>query len=276
MPEEIDQIQSLLQKLTEKLIAISPQLIAATIILVIGIFFGSSISKLILRLCAKRNIDITISRFFASSIKVLIVFLFLFIAIKKIGVDITPFIALLGAGALGLSLAIQGPVSNYGAGIAIILTRPFKVDDTLTIHGRTGIVSLISLGYTRLLTEDGEEVTIPNKKILGEILTNSFTNLVVEGVVGIDYSADPEKAIDCVSEALSKVENIDKEIAPQIGIQEFGDSSINIGYRYWVKTHNYYSIQYAANLEVFKALKRANITIPFPQRDVHLIAQKEG
>lgn len=276
MPEELDQIQSLLQKLTEKLIAISPQLIAATIIMVIGIFFGSSISRLILRLCTKRKIDITISRFFASSVKILVVFLFLFIAIKKIGVDITPFIALLGAGALGLSLAIQGPVSNYGAGIAIILTRPFKVDDTLRLHGRTGIVSLISLGYTRLITEDGEEVTIPNKKILGEILTNSFSNLVVEGMVGIDYNADPEKAIETVREALSRVENIDRDNAPQIGIQAFGDSSINIGYRYWVRTHNYYSIQYAANLEVFKALKKANITIPFPQRDVHLIPQSNG
>lgn len=276
MPEELDQIQSLLQKLTEKLIAISPQLIAATVIMVIGIFFGSSISKLILRICAKQKIDVTLSRFFASSVKILIVFLFLFIAIKKIGVDITPFIALLGAGALGLSLAVQGPVSNYGAGIAIILTRPFKVDDTLTIHGRTGIVSLVSLGYTRLLTEDGEEVTIPNKKILGEILTNSFTNLVVEGVVGIDYNADPEQAIECVREALSRVSDIDSDNVPQIGIQDFGDSSINIGYRYWVKTHNYYAIQYAANLEVFKALKRANITIPFPQRDVHLIPQGES
>ncbi len=275
MPEELDQLQSLLAKLTEKLIAISPQLIAATIILIIGFFFGASISRLVLRMCEKREIDVTISRFFASSIKLLIVFLFLFVAIKKIGVDITPFIALLGAGALGLSLAIQGPVSNYGAGIAIILTRPFKVDDTLTLHGRTGIVSLISLGYTRLLTEDGQEVTIPNKKILGEILTNSFTNLVVEGVVGIDYGSDPEQAIECIKSALANIEGIDSENSPQIGIQEFGDSSINIGYRYWVKTHDYYAIQYAANLEVLKSLKKANISIPFPQRDVRLISEPD-
>lgn len=276
MPEEIDQIQSFVETLTQKLIDYSPQLIAAFVIMVIGFIFGSSLSKLILKVCAKRNIDVTLSRFFASSIKLIILLLFLFVAVQRIGINVSPFIALLGAGALGLSLAIQGPISNYGAGIAIILTRPFKVHDTLTLHGCTGIVSVVSLGYTQLETEDGQVVTIPNKKILGEILTNSFTVLVVEGIVGIEYASDPEQAIESVRNALSKVAGIDPDKAPQIGIKEFGDSSINIEYRYWVKTNDYYPIQYAANLEVFKALKEANIPIPFPKRDVHLIAQKDG
>ena len=192
MPEEIDQIQALIEKITNTLIDYSPQLIAAALILTIGFLFGASLSKVALGLCAKRKIDLTLSRFFASSIKLIVILLFVVIAVKKIGIDISPFVALLGASALGISLAIQGPISNYGAGIAIILARPFKVDDTLTIHGKTGIVSLISLGHTQLLTEDGQEVTIPNKKILGEILTNSFTNLVVEGCVGVDYDSDPE------------------------------------------------------------------------------------
>lgn len=276
MPEEIDQIQSFFENLTQTVIALSPQLIAAAIILTIGILFGSSLYKIALGICAKRNIDVTLSRFFASSLKALIVVLFIVIAVKKIGIDISPIVALLGAGALGISLAIQGPISNYGAGIAIILTRPFKVDDTLTIHGITGIVTLVSLGYTQLKTEDGQEVTIPNKKILGEILTNSFTNLVVEGVVGVDYNSDPERAIACVNEALNGVSGIDLEQSPQFGIQEFGDSSINIGYRYWVKTKDYYPIQFAANLEIFKALKSENITIPFPQRDVRIVSESKG
>jgi len=232
MPEEIDQLQSIFETYTNKLIDYSPQLFAGMIILIIGFLFGSSLSKLILRVCARRDIYVTLSRFFASSIKLLIVLLFLFIAVRKIGVDISPFIALLGAGALGLSLAIQGPISNYGAGIAIILTRPFKVHDTLTLHGCTGIVSVVSLGYTQLETEDGQVVTIPNKKILGEILTNSFTVLVVEGIVGVEYASDPEQAIECVRNALAKVTGIDPDKPPQIGIKEFGDSSINIEYRY--------------------------------------------
>lgn len=274
MPEEIDQLQSFLETLTQRLIDHSPQIIAATVILFIGLIFGGAISRLILSICSKKEIDVTLSRFFSSSIKLIIILLFLFIAVKRIGIDISPFVALLGAGALGISLAIQGPIANYGSGIAIILTRPFKVDDTLTIHGRTGIVTLVSLGFTRLETEDGQEITIPNKKILGEILTNSFTNLVVEGVVGIDYGADPEAAIECVNEAIGSTQGVDMDRKPQIGIQDFGDSSINIGYRYWVKTADYYPIQYAVNLGVFKAIKRANIAIPFPQRDVRIVSEK--
>ena len=173
-------------------------------------------------------------------------------------------------------MSIKRPNINFISYWKIILTRPFKVDDTLTIHGITGVVSLVSLGYTQLKTEDGQEVTIPNKKILGEILTNSFTNLVVEGVVGVDYASDPETAIACVRGALNGVSGIDLEQTPQVGIQEFGDSSINIGYRYWVKTKDYYPIQYAANLEIFKALKSENITIPFPQRDVRIVSDTKA
>ena len=138
MPEEVDQLQSIFETYTNKLIDYSPLLITGLIILIIGFLFGSSLSKLILRVCTKRDIDVTLSRFFASFIKLLIVLLFLFIAVRKIGVDMSPFIALLGSGALGFSLAIQGPISNYGVSIAIILTRPFKVHDTLTlarVHG---------------------------------------------------------------------------------------------------------------------------------------------
>tara|TARA_B100001093_G_scaffold252209_1_gene241440 strand:- start:904 stop:1242 length:339 start_codon:yes stop_codon:yes gene_type:complete len=105
-------------------------------------------------------INVTLSQLFASSIKLLIVLLFLFIAVRKIGVDISPFIALLSAEALGLSLALQGPISNHQAGIAIILTEPFKVHDTLTLHGCTWIVSVDSIAYTQLEIEDGQVVTI--------------------------------------------------------------------------------------------------------------------
>ena len=112
MPEEVDQLQSIFETYTNKLIDYSPQLIAGMIILIIGFLFGSSLSKLILRVCTKRDIEVTLSRFFASFIKLLIVLLFLFIAVRKIGVEMSPFIALLGSGALGLSLAIQGPISN--------------------------------------------------------------------------------------------------------------------------------------------------------------------
>lgn len=271
MEEEIQQLELYANKATDYLISNSPRLIMAVVLVAVGFLVARVCSNLVTKTCEKRKIDITLSRFFSSTIRLVVIILFSILAVNKIGIEITPFIALIGASALGLSLAVQGPVSNYGAGIVLIITRPFKVEDTLTIHGRTGIVQAVNLGNTQLLTEDGQEVTIPNRKILGEVLTNSFSLLVVEGVVGVDYSCDPELAIQAIRDAIGTVPTVSKEKLPQVGIQAFGDSSIELGYRYFVPTANYYTIQFEVNLAVFNALKKSGITIPFPQRDVHMI-----
>jgi len=172
-----------------------------------------------------------------------------------------------------LTLAIQGPVANYGAGIALILTRPFKVGNTLTLHGFTGVVEEIKLGMTILVTEDGEQITIPNRKVLGEILVNSFPNKIVEGSIGIAYSADPERAIQLIRECLKSIENVAQQPEPQVGIEAFADSSVNIGFRYWVKTNVYYQTQYKVNLAVFNAFKSSGVAIPFPQREVRILSE---
>lgn len=270
MSEEIDQIQHIIDTVIEFFVNYSFQIIGGLIILVAGFILANILSKTVTKLCQKRSMDVTLERFFAGCVKLIVIILFVIIALNKVGIEITPFVALLGASALGLSLAVQGPISNYGSGIVLIITRPFKIGDTLTVQGLTGIVLGIYLGYSQLETEDGEIITIPNRKVLGEIFTNSFENKVVEGVVGIEYSADPEKAIAAVTAALETVDGIATKYKPQVGIEEFGDSSINIGYRYWVATEHYHPLKYKTNLAVFKALEKAGFTIPFPQRDVRL------
>ncbi|MDQ8204437.1 mechanosensitive ion channel family protein [Pelagicoccus sp. SDUM812003] len=275
MDQEIEQLKTFSETLVEYLKVNSPQIIAAAAIVFFGFLAARLVSKFVDRTCSKRNLDITLTRFFASAIRLIIIGIFLILAINKIGIEITPFIALLGASAFGLSLAVQGPLSNYGAGIVLIITRPFKVKDTLTLHGLTGIVQTINLGNTQLLTEDGQEITIPNRSVLGEILTNSFQLMVVEGVVGVDYACDPERAIAAVRTAVEGIAEVSTERAPQVGIQAFGDSSIEIAYRYWIPTSNYFVIQYAVNLAVFKSLKQVGITIPFPQRDVRLVKDEK-
>jgi small conductance mechanosensitive channel len=229
------------------------------------------VARVVLKLCNRGDIDVTLTKFFVGVAKLLVLVFALVIAMAKFGITIAPMVAAIGAGAFGLTLAIQGPISNYGAGLALILTRPFKVGNTLTLHGLTGIVEEIKLGATILSTEDGEEITIPNRKVLGEIFVNSFPYKVVEGSIGIAYSADPEKAITLVRECLQKEENISSESKAQVGIEAFADSSINIGYRYWVKTEVYYQTQYAINLAIFTSFKNNGIAIPFPQREVRIL-----
>jgi small conductance mechanosensitive channel len=269
--EELQQLDEMKNKLMVWLAEKGAGLLVAIIIIAVGFWLAKSLANLIIQLCEKRGIDVTLARFFAGFSKIVIIAFAAIMALSKLEIEITPFIALLGASAFGLSLAVQGPVSNYGAGIVLIITRPFKVGDTLTLNGLTGLVDCVNLGNTQLVNEDEERITIPNRNVLGEIFTNSYDYSIVEAVVGIDYSADPEAAIRCITEAVQTVEGVAPERAPDIGIEDFGDSAINIGYRVWVPTNAYHRTRYAVNMAVFRALEAAKISIPFPQRDVHLI-----
>jgi small conductance mechanosensitive channel len=271
--QELQQLGAFKNKLIAWLAESGVALLVAILIIALGVWLSKSLAKFTLRLCDKRGIDITLARFFAGFAKVIIIAFASIMALSKLNIEITPFIALLGASAFGLSLAVQGPVSNYGAGIVLIITRPFKGGDTLTINGLTGQIDCVNLGNTQLLNEDEERITIPNRNVLGEIFTNSYDYSIVEAVVGIDYSADPEVAIECIAAAIQTVEGVAPERMPDVGIEDFGDSSINIGYRVWIPTRTYHRTRYAVNMAVFRALEAAKIPIPFPQRDVHLIQQ---
>lgn len=275
MKEEIETMQNLINIAIEFLVTYSFQILAAIIILIIGTIVARWSSRLVMRLCEKNNIDVVLTKFAGSSVKIIVLVFVLIIALGKFGISIAPFIAALGALAFGASFALQGPLSNYGAGLMIILTRPFTVGNTITIKEFSGVVEDITLSYTALSTEDGERITIPNKHIVGEVLKNSFENKVVETTIGISYQDNPQKAIEVINETLKKFPQISSEPAPQTGIQEFADSAINIGMRYWVPTKQYFKTQYEVNLAAYQALKDAKITIPFPQHDVHVIEQPE-
>ncbi|MGJ8640324.1 MAG: mechanosensitive ion channel family protein [Opitutaceae bacterium] len=273
MEEELQQLEELKNKIILLIVENGMSWLMAILIFVLGVWVAKKIGSFVLKICDKRELDPTLGRFFAGFTKIVIIVFALIMALSKANIEITPFVALLGASAFGLSLAVQGPISNYGAGVVLIVTRPFIVGDTLTLNGLCGIVDSVNLGNTELINEDEERITIPNRKVLGEIFTNSYEYKVVEAVVGIDYGADPQKAIDCILAAVKGIENIAPEREPDVGIEDFGDSSINIGYRVWVPTNAYHRTRYKINMAVFRALEDAKITIPFPQRDVHLITK---
>lgn len=246
------------------------QVIGAIFILLAGMLVSRWVAKLVVTMAERRDIDVTLRLFLANIARLFVLGMFIVVALGNFGITLTPLVAAIGAVAFGLSLAIQGPVSNFGAGIAIILGRPFVVGNTIAISDVSGVVEEVKLASTILSTEDGEKITIPNKNIVGEILTNSFEYKVVEGVVGIDYASDPEAAIGLIRRSLEAIDGVTQEPPPQIGIQGFGDSSIDIGMRYWVPTPRYFQTQYAANLAVFKGLIEGGIQIPYPHREVQL------
>ncbi len=274
MPKDLSSFQRIIEKIVEFIVNYSFNVVGAIIILILGFLVAKWISKLIKNILEKKNLDITLASFISSVIKLLVIVFAVIIALGKFGITIAPFIAAIGAGAFGLTYAIQGPLSNYGAGIAIIIGRPFKIGDTISVAGVNGVVEDIKLGNTTLKDEDGVTITIPNKHIVGEILRNSEKYRIVESIVGISYGDNPEKAINIILNVLKNNENIASSPLPQVGIEEFGDSSINISYRYWVETQNYFNVKYMVNMEVYNKLKENNITIPFPQHEVTIKNQK--
>jgi len=270
MPEKLAAFQTIINKALEFIVAYSFRIIGAIIILILGIWAAKSISKIINSILEKKNIDTTLATFISNCAKLMTIIFVVIIALGKFGITIAPFIAAIGAGAFGLTYAIQGPLSNYGAGIAIIIGRPFKIGDTIKVAGVSGVVEEIKLGNTTLRDEDGVLITIPNKHIVGEILHNSNEYKIVENIVGISYDSSPEKAITLIKDVLSSSDKVAQTPPPEVGIDEFGDSSINLGYRYWVRTKDYFYTKYNVNLKIFNTLKENGVTIPFPQMEIEL------
>jgi len=273
MQEQLSALQKIIDTVIELSVNYSFQVVGAIIVLIIGFLIAHGISNAVLKLCQKKNLDITLSKFMAMFVRLVIISFAVIISLGNFGITIAPFVAALGGLAFGASFALQGPLSNYGAGFAIIMSRPFTVGDTITIAGVSGVVDDVKLANTQLVTEDNVRITIPNKHIVGEVLQNSKKHRIVEAVVGISYASNPEKAIKAIQDILSRHPEVTKEPSPQIGIQDFGDSSINISYRYWVPTLKFIKIQHDINGTIFKTLKDVGVQIPFPQRDVHIVSQ---
>jgi small conductance mechanosensitive channel len=271
MEEEIQQLSAVYQTVTEFFVNYSFQLLGAIIVLLLGIWLGNKLGALILRLCDRGHLDLTLSKFLANTVKFLFIGMMAVIALGKLGISIAPFVAALGAISLGAGLAIQSPLSNYGAGLNLIITRPFVVGDTITVQNVTGIVEEIRLAYTLLTDEDGVTITIPNKHIIGEVIHNSHGNTLIELEVGVSYHADPVQASKLIKDCIEQSGLASANMPPQIGIDSFGDSNIHIAVRLWAPTDKHFQIRYQANAAIYQALQQANIEIAYPQREVRIL-----
>lgn len=270
LKDEIDQVANIYNIIIEFFTNYSFQLIGAIIIFILGYMVAGKISAWVLRLCQSHKLDVTLSQFLANTTKMLIVVMITIIALGKLGISVTPFIAAIGAVSLGAGLALQGLLANYAAGFNIILIRPFVVGDTITVHGVTGVVEEVLLAYTVLKNEDDVMITIPNKHIVGEILHNSQHDSLLELKVGISYEHNPIEVAELLEQTIIKMGIIGENRKLQVGIDEFADSAITIAIRLWTPTVSLYDTKYKAYAEIYQALEAENITIPFPQRDVHI------
>lgn len=273
MNEEIEQIQSISNTVTQYLTDNAIQIVVTLVILVVGYIIAKKLGKAVERLMINKKVDVTLSRFVGNSAHLVMLVVVILMVLSRLGISVTPLIAIIGALSLGAGLALQGMLSNYAAGLTIIITRPFVVGDTLSVQGQTGLVESVHLAYTILIDEDDVRIQIPNRLVVGEIMHNSKEEKLVELCVGVAYKSDPHQVISIVKKALQDIEGINTERGTIVGIDEFADSSINIGIRFLAPTYRYFEFKYAANLAIHDAFKQQGIEIPFPQREVSLINQ---
>jgi small conductance mechanosensitive channel len=246
-------------------------LIGSAIILIVGWFFAILVGKFLKRKLIKHRADVTIIKFLVQIVEISVVMVALLIALGNLGITIAPFIAGLGVLGFGTSFALQGPLSNYAAGVSLIFTKPFKVGDIIEFGEYVGQVEDITLARVIIITLDGTRIVIPNKKIIGEVLHNysDFKRLDIK--VGVSYSSDVDKAIRIVKDQ----KNVSQKPQPKVGISELADSNINIYARIWCKQTDYWDLLFTINKAIHDKFGKEGVVIPFPQRDVHLYNNKK-
>ena len=273
MQEEVAWFAAAWESVVDFMLAHLLQLAGGAVILLIGILLANRLARLVLSVQERRNVDVTLRQFISSVVRLSVLAVFAVIAVENLGISVAPFLAAIGGLALGASFALQLPVSNYGAGLVIILTRPFRVGDTLRVVDHYGLVEEINLAMTHLTNEDGELIVIPNKHLIGEVLVNSHANRVVEGMVRIGYGDDPELAIATVQGVLVKDPEVVARPPVQVGIQAFAETGMELSYRFWVPTTSFFEIQYRVNLAIWQALRGAGLSVPYPRADVNLVTR---
>lgn len=241
------------------------QLLGGLVFFLFGFLVINWIGNRLEKIALSRNIDQTLSQFMGSAAKFVLIVLLVIITLGNFGISIAPLIALAGAVSLGVTLALQGPMSNFGAGVAIILTRPFVVGNVISVLGVSGIVEKVTLGMTFLTGEDGEQIAIPNKEIVGQVIVNSHNTRILELTFCVPETTDIGNLIPMVSGILAKNSDIHDDPAPQVGVHGFTYGGVVIGFRAWVPGRTYFQVRYDVNQQILATLRENNIQLFQPQ-----------
>jgi small conductance mechanosensitive channel len=259
MPKEFAQIDRWFDIVVAFLLTYSFQILGAVVILLVGLKLTGIGAKLMQDMLARNRVDITLSRFLANVLRLVLLAVLAVIVAGQFGINVTPLVAALGAATLGITVALQGVLSNYAAGVTIILTRPFRIGDTIGVRNVTGLVEDITLPATILRGDQDERITVPNRQIIGEILVNSAAFRIVDLKLPVTRRADVDRAIAALRTALDSRAKHDGAPPPQIGAHEFTDLGVVIGIRYWAPTKEYYAARYSVNEALRRALSDAGI-----------------
>lgn len=250
-----------------------PKLLLAVITLIIGFWLIHRLTAGLNKLLSLRSVEATLSKFLINFVNILLKIMLIISVAGMVGVETTSFIAMLGAIGLGVGMALQGSLGNLAGGILILFFKPYRVDDVIEVQGHTGRVREIHIFNTILITYDNQKIIIPNGTISNGCIKNLFSEPTrrIDITFGISYGDDIRHAKQVLRDVIDADPRILKEPSYDILVSAHADSAIEITTRTWVETSNFWPVHFALYEEVKIAFDKAGITIPFPQRDVHML-----
>jgi len=261
------------EHLTELAVDFSLDLLGAVAILILGWLFAGWIYRRLISVLKRTDVDATLRPVIATVVRYGILTFVIIAVLAQFGVQTTSIIAALGAAGLAIGLALQGTLQNIAAGFMLLFLRPFRVGDYIDAEGRAGTVDEIGLFVTQMTTFDGLYVSVPNSQLWGSSIIN-YSRLPtrrLDVVIGISYDDNVEKAQSVLLELMKNDERILDDPAPEVLLKALADSSVNLNLRCWTERDNYWPLLFDLNQQGKRMVEDAGLTIPFPQRDLHII-----
>ncbi len=269
-------VQQLMEQGVNLLLEHGPGVLMAIITLLIGLWIIKIVIKLVLKSLSHAKVEESLSKFLCSLVGVLLKALLFVSVASMVGIETTSFIAILGAAGLAVGLALQGSLANFAGGVLILLFKPYKVGNFIDAQGVTGTVKEIQVFNTILKTPDNKIIIVPNGSISNGIITNFSAESTrrVDMTFGVGYDDDIQKAKQVLQSLVNADERIFKDPEPQIVVAELADCSVNFAVRVWANASDYWGIFFDMQEKVKETFDKEKISIPFPQRDVHIYNQK--
>jgi len=263
----------LMNQTTAIVLTYGPKLIAAIAVLIVGGWVVKGVTRGVEKGMSRSGVDLTLKPFLISIIGMLLKAMLVISVLGMLGIEMTSFVAVLGAAGLAVGLALSGTLQNFAGGAMILLFKPFKVGDVIDAQGYVGSVSEIQIFNTILKTPDNKTIIIPN----GGLSTSSMTNYStekkrrVDWTIGVGYGDDLDQARKIIKRLCDEDTRIFKDPEVFIAVSELADSSVNFTVRAWVNSADYWGVFFEMNENVYKTFDREGLNIPYPQMDVHVI-----
>lgn len=271
MEFDTNSLEGIIQSATPLVLEALKSIFIAVIVYLVGKWVIGLAMKALTKVFNKSDLDASLTSFLKSFVRGLLYVLLILAVLATLGVEVTAFVAILGAAGLAVGLALQGSLANFAGGVLILVFKPFKIGDTVEAQGTLGSVEKIDILYTTIRQFDNKVVTVPN----GNLANNNITNFSekptrrVEMAVGVAYGTDLKLTRKIILDTLKKDERIHADPAPAVYFTNFGDNSLDLSVRCWSDAGDLWPVFWDNMENIKESLEENNIEVPFPQRDVH-------